>query len=65
MEPAPAQPPKKKRKKKSDTDSSGKPKNLVCTVCKERFVGVSFFFSKLMALVNKEACKDIFDFRLF
>lgn len=35
------QPTKKKRKKKSDTDSSGKPKNLVCTVCDEKFVGVS------------------------
>lgn len=33
--------PKKKRKKKSETSPSGKPKNLVCTVCKQRFVGVS------------------------
>ncbi|KAK3864882.1 hypothetical protein Pcinc_013907 [Petrolisthes cinctipes] len=39
MENPPAQPTKKKRKKKSDTDSSGKPKNLVCTVCEEKFVG--------------------------
>ncbi|XP_071552720.1 uncharacterized protein [Panulirus ornatus] len=39
MESTPVQVAKKKRKIKSDTDSSGKPKNLVCTVCKERFVG--------------------------
>ncbi|MPC13084.1 Zinc finger and BTB domain-containing protein 47 [Portunus trituberculatus] len=32
---------KKKKKKKSDTAPSGKPKNLVCTVCKQRFVGVN------------------------
>ncbi|KAK8724811.1 hypothetical protein OTU49_010929, partial [Cherax quadricarinatus] len=39
MEATPVHSGKKKRKKKSDTDSCGKPKNLVCTVCKERFVG--------------------------
>ncbi|XP_069163805.1 uncharacterized protein [Procambarus clarkii] len=39
METTPVHITKKRRKKKSDTDSCGKPKNLVCTVCKERFVG--------------------------
>lgn len=42
LEMTPAQnSPKKKRKKKSETSPSGKPKNLVCTVCKQRFVGVN------------------------
>ncbi|XP_066977475.1 uncharacterized protein [Macrobrachium rosenbergii] len=39
MEPPPTPVFKKKRRKKAETDSVGKPKNLVCTVCKERFAG--------------------------
>lgn len=52
MENPPVQPTKKKRKKKSDTDSSGKPKNLVCTVCDEKFVGVRFTNALFPCSVN-------------